>query len=139
MPGALGVNLVRQYRQAGLAGTPFLSTFTVDEATLPAQGDAALGFLTASTWAPGFDDPRSRHFVQAFEAAYGVKWPKAVAKITDDAEELTSAFAGLIPPPQETVPLVAPPARPSRARPGEVPGIPGGAGRTARQPLVPSR
>ena len=30
-----------------------------------------MGFLTASTWAPGFDDPRSRHFVQAFEAAYG--------------------------------------------------------------------
>jgi len=70
MPGGLGVNLVRQYRQAGLAGIPFLSTFTVDEATLPAQGDAALGFLTASTWAPDFDNPRSRDFVKAFEAAY---------------------------------------------------------------------
>ena len=71
MPGALGVNLVRQYRQAGLANIPFLSAFTVDEATLPAQGDAALGFLTAGDWAPNFDNPRSQAFVKAFEAAYG--------------------------------------------------------------------
>jgi len=35
MPGGLGVNLVRAYRQAGLASIPFLSTFTVDEATCP--------------------------------------------------------------------------------------------------------
>ncbi len=71
MPGGLGVNLVRQYRQAGLAGIPFLSAFTVDEATLPAQGDAALGFFTASTWAPDFPNPRSQSFVKAFEARYG--------------------------------------------------------------------
>lgn len=71
MPGGLGVNLVRQYRQAGLASIPFLSAFTVDESTLAAQGDAALGFFTASTWAPSFDNPRSKGFVAAFEAAYG--------------------------------------------------------------------
>ena len=71
MPGALGVNLVRQYRQAGLAGIPFLSAFTVDEATLPAQGDAALGFLTAATWTPDFPNARNQAFVKAFEAAYG--------------------------------------------------------------------
>ncbi|MCO6740679.1 ABC transporter substrate-binding protein, partial [Streptomyces sp. CHA15] len=29
MPGGMGVNLVRQYRQAGLEGIPFLSAFTV--------------------------------------------------------------------------------------------------------------
>ncbi len=39
MPGGLGVNLVKQFRQSGLADTvPFLSAFTVDESTLPAQG-----------------------------------------------------------------------------------------------------
>ena len=71
MPGGLGVNLVRQYRQAGLATIPFLSNFTVDEATLPAQGDAALGFYTSSVWAPNFANERSQDFVRAFEAAYG--------------------------------------------------------------------
>jgi len=45
MPGGMGVNLVKQYRQAGLSKIPFLSAFTVDETTLPAQQDAALGFL----------------------------------------------------------------------------------------------
>lgn len=91
MPGALGVNLVRQYRQAGLAGTPFLSTFTVDEATLPAQGDAALGFLTASTWAPNFDNPRSRAFVEAFEAAYGYVPGSYAAQSYDAAFLIDSA------------------------------------------------
>jgi transposase-like protein len=30
--------------------------------------------------------------VKAFEAAYGAKFPKAAAKITDDAEELLAFF-----------------------------------------------
>src|SRR6516165_9391953 len=42
MPGGMGVNLVKQYRQAGLGSIPFLSVFTVDEATLTAQQDTAL-------------------------------------------------------------------------------------------------
>ena len=45
MPGGMGVNLVKQYRQAGLDGIPFLSVFTVDESTLPAQQDSAVGFF----------------------------------------------------------------------------------------------
>jgi branched-chain amino acid transport system substrate-binding protein len=71
MPGGLGVNLVRAYRQAGLANIPFLSAFTVDESTLPAQGEAAEGFFASSNWAPDFDNARSRTFVKDFEAAYG--------------------------------------------------------------------
>ena len=46
MPGGMGVNLVKQYRQAGLDTIPFLSAFTVDESTLPAQQDAAVGFFS---------------------------------------------------------------------------------------------
>jgi branched-chain amino acid transport system substrate-binding protein len=71
MPGGLGINLVRAYRQAGLARIPFLSAFTVDESTLPAHKDAALGFFTSATWAPDFANARSRKFVTDFEAAYG--------------------------------------------------------------------
>ncbi|HEV7880441.1 ABC transporter substrate-binding protein, partial [Bradyrhizobium sp.] len=38
MPGGMGVTLVKQYSQAGLADKiPVLSAFTVDESTLPAQ------------------------------------------------------------------------------------------------------
>ena len=71
MPGGLGVNLVKQYRQAGLAAIPFLSAFTVDESTLPAQGDAALGFYGGSNWAPNLDTPQNKAFVAAFEKTYG--------------------------------------------------------------------
>jgi branched-chain amino acid transport system substrate-binding protein len=71
MPGGLGINLVRAYRQAGLASIPFLSAFTVDESTLPAHKDAALGFFTSATWAPDFPNPASQKFVTDFEATYG--------------------------------------------------------------------
>ena len=71
MPGGMGVNLVRQYRQAGLEGIPFLSAFTVDEATLPAQAEAALGFFAGSNWAPDLDTPENAAFVAAYEAKYG--------------------------------------------------------------------
>lgn len=71
MPGGMGVNLVKQYRQAGLASIPFLSAFTADESTLPGEKDAALGFLGGADWAPDMDNPQSKAFVKAYEAAYG--------------------------------------------------------------------
>jgi branched-chain amino acid transport system substrate-binding protein len=71
MPGGMGVNLVKQYKQAGLADRiPFLSAFTVDESTLPAQQDAALGMFGGSDWAPNLDTPQNKKFVASYEAAY---------------------------------------------------------------------
>lgn len=70
MPGGMGVNLVKQYRQAGLDTIPFLSAFTVDETTLPAQQDAAVGFFGGANWAPNVDSEASKAFVAAFEAKY---------------------------------------------------------------------
>src|SRR3569623_157698 len=71
MPGGLGVNLVKQYKQAGLADSiPVLSAFTVDESTLPAQQDAAVGMFGGANWAPNLDNPQSKKFVAGYEAAY---------------------------------------------------------------------
>jgi branched-chain amino acid transport system substrate-binding protein len=71
MPGGMGVNLVKQYKQAGLVDRiPFLSAFTVDESTLPAQQDAATGMFGGANWAPNLDNPQSKKFVAAYEAAY---------------------------------------------------------------------
>jgi branched-chain amino acid transport system substrate-binding protein len=110
MPGGMGVNLVKQYRQAGLASIPFLSAFTVDESTLPAQQDAALGFFGGANWAPDLDNPQSKEFVAAYEAKHG-KVPgtyamqaydaamlidsavKAVNGKVEDAEALRAAMA----------------------------------------------
>jgi branched-chain amino acid transport system substrate-binding protein len=71
MPGGMGVSLVKQYRQAGLADQiPVLSAFTVDESTLPAQQDAAVGMFGGANWAPNLDNPQNKKFVAAYEAAY---------------------------------------------------------------------
>jgi branched-chain amino acid transport system substrate-binding protein len=68
LPGGMGVNFVKQFRQAGLADTiTFLSAFTVDESTLPAQQDAALGFFGGANWAPNLDNPQNKAFVAAYE------------------------------------------------------------------------
>jgi branched-chain amino acid transport system substrate-binding protein len=72
LPGGMGVNFVKQFRQAGLAdGITFLSAFTVDESTLPAQQDAALGFFGGANWAPNLDNPENKAFVAAYEKEFG--------------------------------------------------------------------
>jgi branched-chain amino acid transport system substrate-binding protein len=72
MPGGMGVRLVKQFRAAGLADKmKFISAFTVDETTLPAQKDDAVGLYGAGTWAPNKDTPESKAFVSSFEAKYG--------------------------------------------------------------------
>lgn len=71
MPGGMGVNLVKQYKQAGLADSiPVLSAFTVDESTLPAQQDAAVGMFGGADWAPNLDNSQNKKFVASYEAAY---------------------------------------------------------------------
>lgn len=87
MPGGMGVNLVKQYRQAGLDSIPFLSAFTVDESTLPAQKEAALGFFAGSNWAPDTDTEENKKFVEAYEAKYG-KIPATYAMQSYDAAHL---------------------------------------------------
>jgi branched-chain amino acid transport system substrate-binding protein len=71
IPGGMGVNFVKQFRLAGLADKiPFLSAFTVDESTLPAQQDAALGMFAGSDWAPNLDNPQNNAFVAAYVKEY---------------------------------------------------------------------
>ena len=90
MPGGMGVNLVKQYRQAGLETIPFLSAFTVDETTLPAQQDAAVGFFGGATWAPNMDNDKSKAFVAAYEEKYG-SVPGVYAMQGYDAAQLIDA------------------------------------------------
>jgi branched-chain amino acid transport system substrate-binding protein len=71
MPGGMGINFIKQYQQAGLFNDVLLiSTFTVDELSLPAVKDAALGMITATHWTSAVDTPGTRKFVADFEARY---------------------------------------------------------------------
>lgn len=72
MPGGMGVALVKQFTQSGLAKkVQFLSAFTVDETTLPATKEAAEGMLSGAQWAPDIDNPQNKAFVAAYEKEYG--------------------------------------------------------------------
>jgi branched-chain amino acid transport system substrate-binding protein len=92
LPGGMGVNFVKQFRQAGLADkVKFLSAFTVDESTLPAQQDAALGFFGGSNWAPNLDNPQNKAFVAAYEKEYNAVPATYAFQAYDAAQLIDSA------------------------------------------------
>ncbi|MEM6355039.1 MAG: ABC transporter substrate-binding protein [Pseudomonadota bacterium] len=94
MPGGMGVRLVKQFRAAGLADKmTFLSAFTVDETTLPAQKDDALGFFSVGNWAPDMELPRSARFVSDFLEEYGYVPGGYAMQAYDTALLIDSALA----------------------------------------------
>ena len=92
--GGLGVNFVRQYKQAGLAGKiPLLSTSTTDGSTLPALKDDALGVISGTFWGPDFTNPVSTKFVEDFEKKFNRIPSQYAAQSYDAALLLDSAIA----------------------------------------------
>ena len=93
LPGGMGVNFVKQIRQAGMT-LPVLSSFTVDEATLPAQGEAALGMFAGSNWAPNLDNPANKAFVTEYVKAYNAVPATYAFQAYDAAKLIDSAVKG---------------------------------------------
>jgi branched-chain amino acid transport system substrate-binding protein len=70
-PGGMGVQFVRQYHQAGLRDRiPLYTVFTVDETTLPAIKEAAVGQYEARFWSPDMDTPASKKYVGDFRKKF---------------------------------------------------------------------
>lgn len=95
MPGGMGVNLAKQYRQAGLQDIPFLSSLTIDETTLPAQQDAAVGLLSASNWTPDLAVPANSEFVRAYLTKTGSLPANYAMQGYDTAMLLDAAVRGV--------------------------------------------
>jgi len=96
MPGGMGVRLVKQFDAAGLGdSTKFMSVFTTDETTLPGQKDAAVGFLSAGTWAPDMQTESNIAFATAFEEKYGYIPGSYAMQAYDTANLIDSAVAQL--------------------------------------------
>ena len=71
-PGGMGINFVKQWKQAGLDSVSTLYTgFTVDGVSLPALKDAALGVVSTQTWSPDLDNPMNKKFVADYKAMFG--------------------------------------------------------------------
>jgi branched-chain amino acid transport system substrate-binding protein len=72
LPGGMGIQFIKQYNQAGLRDQiPLYSVFTVDETTLPALQDAAIGQWETRFWSPDMKNPTSQKYVADFRKKFG--------------------------------------------------------------------
>jgi branched-chain amino acid transport system substrate-binding protein len=87
-PGGFGINFVKQFYQAGLRGEfPLISKATVDMATLPAEGEAAVGSKEVAHWNWDLDNPANKHFVDDFVKKYKYT-PSLFSESSYDAAQL---------------------------------------------------
>jgi len=93
-PGGMGINFVKQMRQAGMLGKlPVLSVFTVDGTTLPALKSLAEGVIAGAMWSAGYDSPENNAFVKAFKEKYN-RAPSMYAAAAYDAGNLLNIAVG---------------------------------------------
>ena len=91
-PGGLGIQFVKQYAQSGLKDkVPLYTAYTVDNSTLPAIGDDALGQVTATLWNAQLDNPANKRFVADFTRKYGYMPAEYGAQAYDTINLIDSA------------------------------------------------
>jgi branched-chain amino acid transport system substrate-binding protein len=72
LPGGMGIQFVKQYTAAGLRDQiPLYSVYTVDEVSLPALKDVAVGQYETRYWSPDLDNPANKKYVSDFRKKYG--------------------------------------------------------------------
>ncbi len=92
-PGAHGVQFLKQYAQAGLAGKiPLYQVFSIDAITLPQQGEMALGTLGAQEWVNDLPNEQNKKYVADFKKKYGV-YPSYYGAQSYDAIMLMASAA----------------------------------------------
>jgi len=71
-PGGMGINFVKQWKQAGMDEVSKLyQVFTVDGVSLPALKETALGILGTQSWSPDLDNDINKKFVSDYKAKFG--------------------------------------------------------------------
>ena len=71
-PGGMGIQFLRQYDQAGLRGKlPLYTVYTVDEISIPAVKDAAVGIYETRYWSPDLKNKANERFVTDYKKKYG--------------------------------------------------------------------
>jgi branched-chain amino acid transport system substrate-binding protein len=95
-PGAAGVQFLNQYVQAGLKNQiPLYTAFTVDETTLPRQGENAIGVPGAQQWVNDLPNDANRKFVAGYKAKYKLSPSFYGAQAYDAALLANSAVAAV--------------------------------------------
>ena len=87
LPGAMGINFIKQFVGAGLSKdiTLVTSGFSADEDVIGAVGDPMLGLFNTSHWAHDLDNPANKAFVAAFRKEYNGRYPSVYAAQAYDA------------------------------------------------------
>ena len=71
-PGDMGIQFLKQYAQAGLRDQiPLYSVYTVDEISLPAVKEAALGNFETRYWSPDLKNAANQKYVSDFKKKFG--------------------------------------------------------------------
>ena len=71
-PGGMGVQFLKQYDQAGLRGKlPLYTVYTVDEISIPAVKDSAVGIYETRYWSPDLKNAANNRFVADYKKKYG--------------------------------------------------------------------
>jgi branched-chain amino acid transport system substrate-binding protein len=91
-PGASGVQFLTQYAQAGLKGQiPLYTAFTIDELTLPRQGELALGVPGAQEWVNDLPNEANKKFVEDYRKKFTTPGPTFYGAQTYDAANLINS------------------------------------------------
>lgn len=91
-PGGMGIAFIQQYQASGLEIPIFGPVSSFDEHLVDAIGDAALGLVNSSFWAPDMDNDANRVFVEAYREKYGSTPTSYAAQGYDTALLLISAL-----------------------------------------------
>jgi branched-chain amino acid transport system substrate-binding protein len=92
MPGAMSPAFFKQWASSGIGKDVKLYTvFSVDNATLPAIGDAALGSYHASYWGHDLPFPENQAFVKDYVAKYNSLPAEFAAQAYDAARQIAAA------------------------------------------------
>jgi branched-chain amino acid transport system substrate-binding protein len=71
-PGGMGIQFLRQYEQAGLRGKlPLYTVYTVDEISIPAVKEAAVGIYETRFWSPDLKNAANQKYVGDYKKKYG--------------------------------------------------------------------
>lgn len=92
MPGANGINFVKQWAQAGLnEEIPLYSVYSIDHSTLQAIGPSAVGTLGVSQYVEDLPFEANQKFVKDFVERYGYYPSEYAASAYDTAMVINSA------------------------------------------------
>lgn len=85
LPGAMGINFIKQYVGGGLKDTPLIAPgFSADQDVIQAVGEPMLGLSNTAHWAHDLPVPANKEFVSAFRKKYDGRYPTVYAAMAYD-------------------------------------------------------